>query len=205
MLCSKVLGRFTIRFLSFGLLIFMSSLAGQLLVASRNLRDPNFRRTVILLLDHNDEGTYGVVLNRPLDRTIREVWETVEFEPCDSEQSLNQGGPVQGPLIALHTSEELGERRLTDGLYLSMQRDTVDPLVRQTEHPFRIYAGNSGWGGGQLEGEMLAGGWYTTPAHVQDIFDPPETLWTKVTNRLALGILMPGQDVNQLPNDPTVN
>lgn len=183
----------------------MSSLAGQLLVAARSLRDPDFRRTVILLLEHNDDGALGVVLNRPSERTIREVWETVEFDPCESEQSLNHGGPVQGPLIALHTSEELGEKRLTDGLYLSMQRDTVDPLVRQTEHPYRIYSGNSGWGGGQLEGEMLAGSWYTTPTHVNDIFAPHETLWREVTNRLALGILLPGKDIDTVPEDPTIN
>ena len=181
------------------------SLAGNLLVASRKLRDPNFRRTVVLMLEHNDDGALGVVLNRPGERTVREVWDAVDFDPCDNEQSLNHGGPEPGPLIALHTSEELAEKRLLPGLYLSMQKDTVDPLVRQDEHPFRLYSGNSGWGGGQLEGELQQGGWLTGDASAADVFADPGELWSDVTSRIALDILIPGQDPTALPDDPTLN
>lgn len=183
----------------------MTTYAGQLVVASRGLRDPNFRHTVVLMLEHNDDGALGVILNRPAERTIEQVWDAIDFEPCDCDQLLNTGGPVQGPLIALHTCEELGEKQLAEGLYLSMQKEMVDPLVRQDDYPFRIYAGNSGWGGGQLEGEMLAGGWFVTPSKVSDIFFDHEKLWTEVTNRLALKILMPDKDVREIPEDPSVN
>lgn len=181
------------------------SLAGQLLVASRNLRDPNFRHTVVLMLEHTDDGALGVVLNRPSTRTVREVWEAVEFDPCDNQQVINLGGPVPGPLIALHTSEGHAEKTLLPGLFLSMQKDTVDPLVRQEEHPFRLYTGNSGWGGGQLEGELRAGGWLTTEAKQCDVFTEADELWPEVTNRIALGIMLPGRDVDDLPGDPTLN
>lgn len=180
-------------------------LAGQLLVASRKLRDPNFSKTVVLMLEHNEDGALGVVLNRAVDRTIEEVWDAVEFDPCESQQALNQGGPVPGPLIALHTSEELSEKTVLPGLYLSMQKATVDPLVRQDEHPFRLYSGNSGWGGGQLEGELKEGGWLTAPAEAGDVFAAPDAIWERVTNRIALDILMPGIDPDGIPDDPSLN
>ena len=181
------------------------SLAGKLLVASRNLRDPNFRQTVVLMLEHTDDGALGVVLNRPSTRTVSEVWEAVEFDPCESTQTINLGGPVPGPLIALHTSEEYAEKPLLPGLFLSMQRESVDPLVRQEEHPYRLYTGNSGWGGGQLEGELEAGGWLTAPATSEDVFAEPAALWPDVTNRIALDIMLPGLDTEDLPDDPSLN
>lgn len=184
----------------------MKSLAGHLLVASRKLRDPNFRLTVVYILEHNDDGALGVVLNRPADRTVREVWEAVDFEPCDCEQNLNLGGPVQGPLIAVHTCKKLADKELpTSGLYVSMQKETVDPLVRQKKHPFRLYTGNSGWGGGQLEGELKVGGWLVTPAKLDDVFADPAKCWFDVTRRIGLAIMLPGVSPDEVPEDPTVN
>lgn len=183
----------------------MNSLAGHLLTASRQLRDPNFTRTVVLLLEHGDEGALGVVLNRLGDRTVSEVWETIDAPACECDQLINIGGPVPGPLIALHTSDLLGEKQVLPGLYMSLQRDTIDQLVRQDEHEFRLYSGNSGWGGGQLEGEMQVGGWLTTPAKLDDVFAHPDALWRSVANRIGLGIMLPGADPNKLPKDPSVN
>ncbi|QDT69907.1 hypothetical protein MalM25_28510 [Planctomycetes bacterium MalM25] len=180
-------------------------LSGQLLVASRSLRDPNFRQTVVLLLEHNDDGALGVVLNRVSDRTVEMVWDAVDFEPCVCEQPINFGGPVPGPLIALHTCEELSEKPVLPGLFLSMQKEHVDDLVRQEEHPFRLYSGNSGWGGGQLEGELKQGGWLSAPAHAGDVFAEPDEAWQEVTNRIALDVLMPGSDPDDLPSDPSLN
>lgn len=181
------------------------SYTGQLLVASRKLRDPNFLRTVILLLEHNDDGALGVVLNRVADRSISQVWDTINAEPCENEQLLNLGGPVPGPLIALHTDEELSEREIVPGLFMSMQRDAVDQLVRQDDQLLRIYTGNSGWGGGQLEDEMEVGGWLTAQGECEDVFTEPDDLWLKVTRRIGLGIVLPGIDPEEVPEDPTVN
>ncbi len=181
------------------------SLSGQLLVASRNLRDPNFRQTVVLLLEHNDDGALGVVLNRLSERTVTQVWDALEFDPCDCEQPINYGGPVPGPLIALHSCEELSEKGVLPGLFLSIQKEQVDELVRQDEHPFRLYSGNSGWGGGQLEDELKQGGWLNAPATAEDAFADPEELWRDVTNRIALDVLLPGSDPDDLPADPSLN
>jgi putative transcriptional regulator len=180
-------------------------LAGQLLVASKKLRDPNFRQAVVFLLEHNDDGALGVVLNRIADRTVQQVWEAVGFDACNCEQLLNLGGPVPGPLIALHASPKFGEKTLVEGqLYLSMQKDNVDPLVRQRKRPFRLYTGNSGWGGGQLEGELSEGAWLVAPARPQDVFADPETLWEAVTRRIALDILLP-KGSGPAPPDVSLN
>jgi putative transcriptional regulator len=181
------------------------ALAGKLLVASKKLRDPNFRQSVVFLLEHNDDGALGVILNRVADRTVRQVWEAVGFDACDCEQFLNLGGPVPGPLIALHGSPKFGEKTLVEGqLYLSMQKDNVDPLVRQQKRAFRLYSGNSGWGGGQLEGELREGAWLVAPARPQDVFADPETLWDGVTRRIALEILLP-KGSRDVAADPSLN
>ncbi|MEN1681582.1 MAG: YqgE/AlgH family protein [Planctomycetota bacterium] len=181
------------------------SLAGTLLVASPKLRDPNFLRTVVLMLEHNEDGALGVVLNRPTHRTVAEVWDAIDAEPLDCPQPLNLGGPVTGPLIALHTLESLADKPILDGLFMSMQRDRVDELVRQTDHPFRVYTGNSGWGGGQLEGELKVGGWLTCPAAGADVFADHETIWEEVTRRIGLSIVLPGVDPDEAPPDPGLN
>ncbi|TWT77323.1 hypothetical protein Pla123a_19830 [Posidoniimonas polymericola] len=181
------------------------SFAGHLLTASRDLRDPNFQRTVVLLLEHGEQGALGVVLNRTGDSSVAEVWDHIDAEPCDCDQLMNIGGPVQGPLIALHTSEVLGEKQVLPGLYMSLQRGSIDLLVRQDEHEFRLYSGNSGWGGGQLEEELEAGGWLTTPARRDEVFADPDELWRSVTSRIGLEIMLPGKKPTHLPVDPNLN
>ncbi|TWT31183.1 hypothetical protein KOR34_45590 [Posidoniimonas corsicana] len=181
------------------------SLSGHLLTAARDLQDPNFLRTVVLLLEHGEQGALGVVLNRPGDSSVSEVWDHIDAEPCDCDQLMNVGGPVQGPLIALHTSPDLGEKRVLPGLFMSLQRESIDQLVRQDEHEFRLYSGNSGWGGGQLEGELQMGGWLTTPARKEDVFADSDELWRSVTNRIGLEIMLPGKQRAHLPADPNLN
>lgn len=182
-----------------------NSYAGHLLTASRDLRDPNFLRSVVLLLEHGEEGALGVVLNRVGDRTVSEVWDAIDAEPCDCEQLLNLGGPVSGPLIALHKLEEAGEKQVLPGVWMSLHRDSIDQVVRQNQQPFRLFSGNSGWGGGQLEDEMEVGGWLTTRAKADDVFADPEALWQDVTSRIGLEIMLPKKQRKELPPDASMN
>ena len=145
----------------------MEYLKGHLLVASPHLLDPNFVRTVVLLLHHSKEGAFGVVLNRPADNTVKELWEQVGDSPCESERRVNVGGPVSGPLMAVHTDRSLREMEILPGLYFAAQRDNIEKLFRQHDHPFRVFVGHSGWGGGQLERELKGGSWLTTPATIE--------------------------------------
>jgi putative transcriptional regulator len=148
--------------------------AGRLLLASPDLLDPNFVDTVVLLLDVNDEGALGVVLNRPTALPVSEVlgeWGEVVEEP----EVLFQGGPVatDGALaVALAApggEHAAGFRVLWDRVGL-LDLDTPRELVDGTVDRLRIFAGYAGWGAGQLEAEIAEGGWYVVPSRVDDVF-----------------------------------
>ncbi|MEM9353717.1 MAG: YqgE/AlgH family protein [Planctomycetota bacterium] len=183
----------------------MDSLTGRLLVASPQLRDPNFHRTVVLMIQHTEDGALGVVLNRPGEKTVEQVWDMIDFDPVERADPVYVGGPVPGPIIAVHTDENLADQVVGVGLYASTQNTSVDALVRQAEHPVRLYSGHSGWGGGQLEGELEAGGWLTGPVAPGDAFGDPESLWRQVTSRIGFSIMAPGVDRSRFPEDPSLN
>jgi putative transcriptional regulator len=181
------------------------SLAGHFLVASRYLRDPNFARSVVLMIHHDGEGAMGVVVNRPSDKTVREVWEMIGNDPCERDERIFVGGPVPGPLVAIHLLEPFSERQVMPGLFVSTHRDALDLIVRKPEQPFRLYSGHAGWGRGQLEGELEAGGWLTTRASKDEVFADHETIWKTVTQRIGLEIMAPDLTADKLPPDPSVN
>lgn len=183
----------------------MKSLAGKLLVASPQLQDPNFAQTVVLMIQHEEQGAFGVVLNRPGDKTVDEVWELVGKEPCGCEKLVHVGGPVPGPLIALHTEEDLSDQQVLPGLYVTAQASAFDELLQQPEESFRIYSGHAGWGAGQLEGELQISGWLSSDASPSDVFSDHENLWRQVTSRIGISILAPGLREDQIPNDPNLN
>ena len=181
------------------------SLTGHFLVASRYLRDPNFARSVVLMIAHSDEGAMGVVINRPADKTIREVWEMIDYDACDRDDRIYIGGPVPGPLVAVHTLEPFSEREVLPGVFVATHRDALDLIVRREDVPLRLYSGHAGWGSGQLEGELEAGGWLTTEATKDDIFADHETIWKSVTQRIGLEIMAPDLDDKHVPPDPSFN
>jgi putative transcriptional regulator len=180
------------------------SLEGHFLVASRYLADPNFARSVVLMIHHNDEGAMGMVINRRSDKTIREVWEMIGSEPCDREDFIYLGGPVPGPLVALHTLDTFAQHEVLPGLYLATHKDALDQIVR-SDALVRLYSGHSGWGSGQLEGEIEAGGWLWTRANLEDVFSDHETIWKTVTQRIGLEIMAPDVDREHVPPDPSLN
>ena len=151
--------------------------AGMLLVATPALLDPNFADTVVLLLDVNDEGALGVVLNRPTALAVSEVldaWAEVVAEP----EVLFQGGPVEtdGALaVALlqaspgAVGSEVGFREVVGRLGL-LDLDTPVELVADGLARLRIFAGYAGWGADQLRREIDEGSWYVVPARADDVF-----------------------------------
>lgn len=184
----------------------MDSLTGQLLIAVPDLPDSNFFRSVVMMLQHSSEGGTGVILNRPSQVTVSTVWDEVsEEETCNSNELVNVGGPVDGPLIALHTSPILAETEIIPGVFMSMRRDHLDKLVNQDKEPYRIFSGYSGWGPGQLETEIERGGWLTMAAEKDHIFDPVDQLWKKVCEHVGHKIMMPHFSKKTLPNDPSLN
>jgi putative transcriptional regulator len=181
------------------------SLAGHFLVASRHLRDPNFARSVVLMIHHDQQGAMGVVINRPSDKTVREVWAMIGNDPCDREDPIYVGGPVPGPLVAVHALEPFASHEVMPGLYVSTHRDALDLIVRKQDQPFRLYSGHAGWGSGQLENELEAGGWLYTRANKEEVFASHESIWKSVTQRIGLEIMAPDLARDHLPPDPSLN
>ncbi len=107
----------------------MDSLQGHLLLASEELVDPNFARAVVLLIEHNEQGALGVILNRPTSKTVRELWREVSQVPCESQRPVCLGGPVSGPVMALHTLPALAELEVVAGVYFAAKKQHLDELV----------------------------------------------------------------------------
>jgi putative transcriptional regulator len=182
-----------------------TSFAGHFLVASPQLADANFLRTVVLLIHHNQEGAFGVVLNRMTDSTIKDLWQEVAETPCPIDRHINLGGPVSGPLMAIHTDPALGEIQIIPGLYFAAQREHLEQLIGRGEERMRLFVGHSGWGQGQLEHEMAEGSWLTTPANVDDVFASEGDLWKKVAQAIGKSILFESLKLKTPPTDPTLN
>lgn len=180
--------------------------AGMLLLATPELVDPNFAGTVILLLDADEDGALGVVLNRPSPVPVGEVlapWSDLAAEP----EVLFQGGPVStdGALavVRLHTAgdEPVGFRRV-DGTLGIIDLDTPVELLAGSLAGLRVFAGYAGWGAEQLAAEIDEGSWYVAPCEPGDAFclDPSE-LWREIIRR------QPGELAwnSTRPVDPDLN
>ncbi len=183
----------------------MKSLKGCFLVASPHLRDPNFVHTVVLLVHHSEDGAFGVVLNRPTESTIKELWEKVGESPCDSDRPVHLGGPVSGPLMAVHSDASLAEMEIIPGVYFAAQRDHLEKLLQRSEQEFIFFVGHSGWGGGQLENELKEGAWFTAPATAEFVFQSEDDLWRRVTQQIGQSMLTDILRIKGLPRDPSVN
>ena len=183
-----------------------AGLTGQLLVATPRLEHPIFRRTVILLLDHGDDGALGVVVNRPTDVDVDAVlpsWQPFVAVPG----RLFQGGPVATDsalgLVGVREQdgEPLGVRLVCGGLGL-VDLDTPPEVVVPELRGMRIFAGYAGWSPGQLEVEIAEGSWYVLAADPFDAFsDNPEDLWVSVLRRQGGDLAF----VASYPDDPSMN
>lgn len=177
-----------------------TSLNGRLIVATPSLIDPNFRRSVVLLLHHDDEGAFGIILNRPSEITVSSAvrgWHRLAAEP----PVVFVGGPVETQgVIALArraaTDEADGWQQVMQGLgVLDLRRDPGTLRVERV----RLFAGHAGWGSGQLEDEIAAGSWFVIDADVQDAFcAEPLGLWRQVLRRQ-------GGVFRTFPEDPSMN
>ena len=169
------------------------SLSGRLLVATPLLGDPNFRRTVILIVeDEPEEGTLGVVLNRPTEVQVGQVLESWT-ELVTGPSVVFKGGPVSpnsalALALARGDDEPLGWRSL-DGSNLTARIGLVDleappELLAGGITSLRVFAGYAGWGPGQLEGELAHGFWFTTPQDAKLLFDEDrDEVWDDAMKR----------------------
>lgn len=179
---------------------------GKLLIATPSLLDPNFRQSVVLLVQGSDEdGVLGLVLNRVSDKPIRELWESVFHQSCATDACLHLGGPVFGPLFALHTSREMDDLEIVPGLYFATTKETLDRLVDDVYGDFRFFVGNAGWGEGQLAREIKEGSWYLAEATPELIFSDETEIWRNLIEEIGRSILGEILHTDRIPDDPSLN
>ena len=179
------------------------SLAGQLLLASPVLLDPNFRRTMVLIGVHSHEGALGVVLNRPSTVTVEEAVPALQ-DAVTGEEPVYLGGPVQ-PASVVVLAEFLDPApagMLVVGRigFPSADADIAD-LTRSTARR-RVFAGFAGWGEGQLDAEVEHGDWIAHSALPEDVFtELPAELWSTVLTRKGGSYAL----MARMPLDPSMN
>jgi len=179
---------------------------GQLLIATPSLQEPTFARTVIAVLEHDDEnGTVGVVLNRPMQVTVAEVVDSV-VELVTSPPTLFDGGPV-APTTAIALGRVAAGAEPDGWTYVVPPLVTVDldhdpSLLAVSVRDLRVFVGYAGWSAGQLLGEIEEGAWYVVDGLPSDPFvDDPEVLWSAVLRRQG----WPLSAVAVCPLDPSMN
>lgn len=183
----------------------MKSLTAHFLIASSELVDPNFFRTVVLIFRHNDEGAAGVILNRRMTASVKQIWEQVSEGPCQCAAPLHMGGPVEGPLMALHGEEELSEMSVLSGVYVSTGREMLEKLVEQNPEPLRFFVGYAGWGSGQLERELREGSWLAVPATAEQVFGAVDDLWQQLTRSVVSRAFLSALNIKHIPPDASLN
>jgi len=182
------------------------SLKHQLLIASPSLVDSFFRRTVILMLDHNDGGAAGIVLNRKTEATLADVAETIFREPFDWDKPLNLGGPVSGPLMVIHRDGDLADQEILPGVFNSIESSKVREILQGRPEPSLLIANYAGWGPGQLENEFGVDSWLTLPATPDHVFwDDPRDLWDVVVKEVNARKLSDFLGLREIPRDPSLN
>jgi len=159
---------------------------GMLLVASPDLLDPNFKRSVVLLCEHGQDGSFGLIINKPLNIKISDAVEDL----ADWDMPLNVGGPVQNNTIhVLHSRGDLISEsvNIQDGVYWGGNYEQIQSLINTGQintEDFRFFLGYSGWGVGQLEDEMYEDSWYQASVDHNLVFNTlPEKMWANVLRK----------------------
>lgn len=180
----------------------MESLRGSLLLAGGTLLDPNFRRSVVLIAEHGEEGALGLILNRPAEVSVETVVPSLALL-VETGSPLFLGGPVaKDTVIALAEFE--GEvptgRPVLGSIAFAPLAEEPDLLVGIRRA--RVFAGYAGWGPGQLEAELAESAWIVEPARPDDVFTPePLRLWSSVLRRKGGEFAM----LALMPHDPSSN
>ncbi len=183
-----------------------TSLAPGLLLAMPQLGDPNFEHTVVLMVDHRDEGSFGIIMNRPGHIPVALVLRGFEIEwTGDPMELVCFGGPVQGETGWLvhepvsETAPETGTVLVAPGIALSMSLPMLRRLAAEPPDRLRFFMGYAGWGPGQLAEEMVQGSWLHAAATPELVFDtPPTAMWHAALKSIGVdpGSIVPTAGIN---------
>jgi len=169
----------------------VKALAPGFLIAMPQMTDPNFHQAVVLMVEHSEEGSMGLVLNRESPLTLGELARNQELEVWAGRQGqkVHVGGPVEPYRgFVLHDSPAVEERsEVLPGLFLSVTSDSLTPLLLDRQASLRFCLGYAGWGPGQVEAELKQGAWLFTEASKDPTLSvPPDALWTQVIKGMGI-------------------
>ena len=164
---------------------------GSLLIANPVLPDPNFSRTVILLCNHNKQGSFGLVINRSAELKAPDLFSSIDILKSYNEK-IYIGGPVSQSMVfyLYRSSQDVGDLdKVCSGVYLGSSLEALESLcldIDKQKDNVRFYLGYSGWSGGQLDGEMEQNSWLIQSADEQIVFlDSEDLMWPKAVNSLG--------------------
>lgn len=176
---------------------------GVLLLAEPFMDSPEFRRSVVLVTEHNEKGTMGFILNRKLAiKTAQAVEDFPEFD-----NTLFYGGPVSTELLFyIHSLGNMleGSIEIMDGIYMGGDFESLKELMRQGKvapAQIRFFAGYSGWSAGQLKNELKQNAWIVTLGRKKFVMKENSNLWKNILKELGGKYSM----VADFPEDPTLN
>ena len=180
-----------------------SSLRGRLLIASPALLDPNFRRSVVLVAEHNDEGALGLVLSRPTSIPVSEAAPAL-VPLVQGDDLIFWGGPVQPEAVTVlaELDDPSAAALLVDGDVGFLPAGADPGEIADAARRKRVYAGYAGWSAGQLEEELEEEAWIVSPPGDGELFsDEPAGLWASVLRRMGGQYAL----LATMPLDPSVN
>ncbi|MCC6508380.1 MAG: YqgE/AlgH family protein [Pirellulaceae bacterium] len=178
---------------------------GQALVASPFLADRNFLRSVVYIVKHDDEGAYGLILNRPTNLSVGALLEQILEEKVENNEPIYHGGPVEGPIVLVHEQASSEETAYVPGVYLSSNQDELAKVCSQSANRYRVFNGYAGWAPQQLEEELKQGGWLVWKLTKDDIFSPPDEIWQTALRQIGREILTESIPTGRIPVDPNAN
>ena len=181
----------------------MDSLENQFLIAMPSMGDPYFSKTVTYICEHNDDGAMGLVINVPVQLTLNELLEQLDSDlekHPQLEQQVLTGGPVsQQRGFVLHSPQEgwSSSLALSTDVMITTSKDILLALpTDKAPDNYMVTLGYAGWGPGQLEQEIIANSWLTTPADSEILFNTPiEQRWLKATEKLGIDIAHLSSDI----------
>jgi putative transcriptional regulator len=178
-------------------------LTNHFLIAMPTLEDPNFSKTVTYICAHSDEGAMGIVINRPMEIDLSEVFSQMHIETGEAEpnsQAVYLGGPVhqdRGFIVHNPADDWESSIHVTEELAVSTSRDILEAIGAGTGPKNTLVAlGYAGWGAGQLEQEMAHNSWLSGPASLEIIFDvPAEHRWQSAAAAMGVNLGTMSSDV----------
>ena len=183
----------------------MKSLQGHFLVAAPHQLDPNFFGAVILVVEHADRGAVGVIVNFPKDRHEGISRQRRTKQRWSVGPRLYAGGPVTGPLMAVHTDEFFAEIEVLPGVFFAGREKNVLALMRSREQPCKVFTGYAEWRPGQLEHEVECGIWWAIPATAAKIFSNGDNLRETLVRQAFDSLLQVMCNIKHIPSDTSLN